>query len=770
MHHTSTHRTSHLTQINIPSAQQVDLAMEFNVKAAYRKSRAPWQRALQVHKTANPYANANTSVENDLLQVPSMPYGSSTAQDPAATARKNNRRLSIHASALAAASGPHRKSFSQANGAPPLPQLSKTMTNNSGAVLFVEEKEENSEEQLYKILGSGTAKEIDDFHKILQQKKAVLTKEIKNNINQNQRYILELTNDLKDTKEELLQLRVTTKELYEILDDFKEAAERRIELEHEVPAPSASSNSTISAASSKGLLVLSRRKDRSSIMVLEKMWKNELRSLFKHVEGASKFIQPLPGRHVLTESGRWHEINVGNWKPTKTVHIVVLNDLILIATKKTSAMQEGSSTKTRLQATHCWPLNEVSMTEVSKPSSHRGEKDDKKVYLVNVKAKSLSYVFQTDRFDHFKKIIEAHNKGKKELLQRDRVLDSRRSIDLDGEVDHDEEKRQLRDSFKNYESAESIDEKTKRRSSQRQSMDVVLQDISSRVHSRNRSLDFNKIHNKDTEKIQYFNELKKIEDKLDEIDIEVAHNKYTESVGLIRHIEQKLVSVENSINSKTNAEAKASADELRLLIDVIKIKIDNRKVKVQRCLAFDLNHNISRLGQNDIGQIIEFFASFDELDQGVNLYLQAMSSYLSTNVSRSIVGVQGSTKLDIVNYLSNLVIIYSSVLKRVVTNYEQSIVPIIRKDKQGKVDSSIVIDWCIEEVSRLVDIVKKHLYGNLLAHEKTDLETEEKIYKVKDTELFDKFLGVLQPQLSQLKDVGVNIDFLFDDVLECIER
>jgi hypothetical protein len=304
-------------------------------------------------------------------------------------------------------------------------------------------------------------------------------------------------------------------------------------------------------------------------------------------------------------------------------------------------------------------------------------------------------------------------------------------------------------------------------------MDVVLQDISSRVHSRNRSLDLNSISNKDTEKVQYFNELKKIEDKLDEIDIEVAHNKYTESVGLIRHIEHKLTGVENSINSrglKTNAEAKASADELRLLIDVIKIKIDNRKVKVQRCLAFDLNHNISRLGQSDIGQIIEFFASFDELDQGVNLYLQAMSSYLSTNVSRSIVGVQGSTKLDIVNYLSNLVIIYSSVLKRVVTNYEQSIVPIIRKDKQGKVDSSIVIDWCIEEVSRLVDIVKKHLYGNLLTHEKTDLETEEKIYKVKDTELFDRFLGVLRPQLSQLKDVGVNIDFLFDDVLECIER
>lgn len=746
--------------------------MEFNVKAAYRKSRAPWQRALQVHKTANPYANANSHPENDLLQVPSMPYGSAAPPDAAASARKHTRRLSIHASAVAAASGP-RKSFSQANGAPPLPQLTRAITNNS-AILIAEEKEENPEEQIYKILGSGTAKEIDDYYKVLQQKKAVLTKDIKDNINQNQQYILELTSDLKDTKEELLQLRVTTKELYEILDDFKEAAERRIELEHEVPVPPTASSASASGpsqSSSRGLQAPSRRKDRSSIIVLENMWKTELRSLFKHVEGASKFIQPLPGRHVLTESGRWHEINVGNWKPTKTVHLVVLNDLILIATKKTSAMQEGSASKTRLQAAHCWPLNEVKLAEVSKPSSHRGEKEDKKTYLINVRAKSLSYVYQTDRYDHFKKILEAYNKGKKELLERDRVLDNRQSMDMD--VDHDEEKRQLRDSFKNYESAESSDDKSKRRSSQRYSMDVVLQDISSRVHSRNRSLDFKTLKNKDVDKIQYFLELKKVEDKLDEIDIEIAHNKYTESVGLIRHIELKLDLIEKSINSdasRKNKEIEAAADELRLLIDVIKIKIDNRKVKVQGCLAFDLNHNISRLSQADIGQIIEFFASFNELDHGINLYLQAMSKYLSTNVSKSIVGVQGSTKVDIVNYLSNLVIIYSSVMKRVVSNYDQSIVPVVGRGEQGKVDSSIVVDWCVEEMTRLVEIVKKHLYGNLVVHEKTDLDTAEKVYKVRDTELFDRFIGVLRPQLDLLKSVGVNIEFLFDDILECIQR
>lgn len=137
----------------------------------------------------------------------------------------------------------------------------------------------------------------------------------------------------------------------------------------------------------------------------------------------------------------------------------------------------------------------------------------------------------------------------------------------------------------------------------------MLQDISARVHSRNRSHDFDhgphaKVNAAD--RGQFFNDLKKIEDRLDEVDVEISRNKYTESVGLIRYIENKLSSIELAI-SNNSSNAVISIDEIKLLIDVIKLKINNRKSQIQHCLGFDLQHNIGKLTTAQISTIIEFF-------------------------------------------------------------------------------------------------------------------------------------------------------------------
>lgn len=301
--------------------------MNFDAKVSNRKSRAPWQSSTNNSKISNPYADANTSVvtnneNNDSLHVPN-PYGVNNKGN-----RKNTRRLSIHASAAAAG---HRGPFDATN-LPPVPQLYKTNTQSSDAVLAIskgqEEEEVDIETKIFGELSNGTATEIDDYFKVLVKQKALITKDMKSNINQNQKNILELTNDLKETQEELLQLRITTKELYGVLDEFREAAERRLELEHETQQTDQNHNNLYATLNSK------KRKDRSSVMVLGKIWASELQSLCKHVDGASKYVQALPGRHVLAESGRWYEVNVGTWKPTKATHLFMLNDLVLIATKK----------------------------------------------------------------------------------------------------------------------------------------------------------------------------------------------------------------------------------------------------------------------------------------------------------------------------------------------------------------------------------------------------------------------------------------------------
>lgn len=739
--------------------------MNFDAKASHRKSRAPWQSSSNNNKISNPYADANTSVvsnseNNDGLQVPN-PYGVNNKSN-----RKNTRRLSIHASAAAAGHG--RGPFDSTN-LPPVPQLYKTNTQSSDAVLAIsrgqDEEEVNIEAKIFGELANGTATEIDDYYKVLVKQKALINRDMKSNINQNQKNILELTNDLKETQEELMQLRITTKELYEVLDEFKEAAHRRMELEHEESEPSR--NSLYAELQHK------KRKDRSSVMVLGKMWVSELQSLCKHVDGASKYVQPLPGRHVLTESGRWYEVNVGTWKPTKPIHLFMLNDLVLIATKKNSMAQDSRDKKTaRLQAIHCWPLHDVKLSEVRMPSnSNKTDKDGNKLYVINIKSKSLSYVYQTDRYDHFLKVTEAYNKGRNELLNKEKIVNSKSVGQNSDLLETDEEKRQLRESLRNSGISDgATDETTKRKSgSQRHSADILLQDISARVHSRNRSHDFDHGPNgtsrfNPSDKGLFFNDLKKIEDRLDEVDIEISRNKYTESVGLIRYIENKLSSIEQAISSNS-ANTVVSVDEIKLLIDVIKLKINNRKSKIQQCLGFDLHHNIGKLTSAEISTIIEFFHNFEQLDKGISLYLQAMSSNLSVTVSRLMIGVQGSSKIDVVNYLSNLVIIYVSIIKRAISVYKECIFPILKKDPNGNVDSSGLINWSIDEVTKLVATIKKHLYGSLVVLTSSGEETEESTYKVKDVTLFQEFIGVVEPQLNTLKGVGVNVEFLFDDIL-----
>ena len=77
------------------------------------------------------------------------------------------------------------------------------------------------------------------------------------------------------------------------------------------------------------------------------------------------------------------------------------------------------------------------------------EKDDDKMYFINLKSKSLSYVYLTDRYDHFVKVTEAFNKGRNEMIQSERLLDSRLSSPSNNNGDSKEEKRQLRESLRN---------------------------------------------------------------------------------------------------------------------------------------------------------------------------------------------------------------------------------------------------------------------------------------------------------------------------------
>lgn len=717
---------------------------------------------------ANPYANVNVAqnaAEND-------PYGASLqVPKTAASSRRHNRRMSIQASAA---------TQFDPSAMPPVPgaAMYRTGTNNSDVGLvrsFAGQRRTSNDEDIVQIIKSELHDKdvtvIDDFYKSLVTQNANLDSEIKNRINTNQKNILQLTDDLRATQEELVTLRVSTKELYQVLGEFAEAAERRLAIEHEAPKNQGYNGGTME--------VSNKRKDRSSVLVLQKMWATELQSLFKHVDGAQKHIQAIPGRHVLAESGRWHEINIGTWKPSRPIHLFLLNDLVLVATRKLP--QEGSSK--RLQAIHCWPLQQVEISEVKAPSqvSNKGEK----IYVINLRAPSFSYVYQTDRSDHFTRVVSAYQKGKAELAQRNRLIEDEepKSVRASGEYSygingssaslHDDklELRQLRESLRSSglqghsRSGSTEEVGFNRRSDQRHSNDVILQDISARVHSRNRSHDYNKesgIKKPGTDKLpnRLFLELKNAEDKLDEVDVDLAHNNYSQATQLMTVIDQKVANIVMRVAGFKSKQDDGALEELRILVDVVKLKLANRRIKVQQNLQFDLQHNILTYTNEKILELLSYYSQFDMQSEGITAILEALSSHLSKTVGKLISNAHGSTKVDIINYLANLTIIYVLIIRRALQIYGECIEGLLHDSRHGNLDSSGFITWCISEMSQLVEIVKKHA-------EETLVFREGNIWYVKDSQHYKELVAIISPQLSFLKNEGFNVDYLFEDILHC---
>ena len=113
-----------------------------------------------------------------------------------------------------------------------------------------------------------------------------------------------------------------------------------------------------------------KRQNRSSVANLEAMWNTQLQTLWKMIEGSQKFIAAIPGRHAVVEMEGWVELDAATWKTKKPAHLVLLNDHLLVATRKRkrtdpSLSAQGQKAPTKLVAEHCWPLAEIDLVDLT---------------------------------------------------------------------------------------------------------------------------------------------------------------------------------------------------------------------------------------------------------------------------------------------------------------------------------------------------------------------------------------------------------------------
>src|SRR5437667_4870577 len=103
--------------------------------------------------------------------------------------------------------------------------------------------------------------------------------------------------------------------------------------------------------------------NRNSIADLAQIHAIHLQELWQFVEGSQKYLPAHPGRHVIKESLNWTELNAATWKPTKTVHLILLNDHLLVAARKRGKAASSQSRKS--VADRCWNLADIELNALS---------------------------------------------------------------------------------------------------------------------------------------------------------------------------------------------------------------------------------------------------------------------------------------------------------------------------------------------------------------------------------------------------------------------
>lgn len=259
-------------------------------------------------------------------------------------------------------------------------------------------------------------------------------------------------------------LRKSLNDLHHVTSAMREDAKQYLDKQHNGSLtntfgggePNDLNNSTSSLGTEDGMLdgptrvgvqnralQLSNRvaNNRSSVLMLEDMWQRDLKELFRHVDGAQRYLPIVPGRHVVTQQDGFYYLNNATWKPLYPVQIFVLSDHVLIGAKKRQKQDGGAAgggalgappsasasarsnggagglsvhhqhqTSSRnLVAENCWPILDIEMSGAQQNGSRRP--------AICITHGDNVYMYRSENPAAHAAILTTFGKCKQELMQ-----------------------------------------------------------------------------------------------------------------------------------------------------------------------------------------------------------------------------------------------------------------------------------------------------------------------------------------------------------------
>ncbi|ROW14601.1 hypothetical protein VPNG_03148 [Cytospora leucostoma] len=202
-------------------------------------------------------------------------------------------------------------------------------------------------------LANATEDEIPEFEEQLQKLKVRASSDLQQNVYQNRTQFIKISKEAEKLKEEMRSLKNLMSELKTNTTVLRSASSRNEQ------SPGMNGGSFSSG--------MSKKDKRSSVVDRAALWTQQMQALYKMIEGSQKFLPNSAGRHIVQDAGSWIELDNATYKSRRSIQIVLLNDHLLIASRKKRKTDnpEARGPAIKLVADRCWPLLDIEVVDMA---------------------------------------------------------------------------------------------------------------------------------------------------------------------------------------------------------------------------------------------------------------------------------------------------------------------------------------------------------------------------------------------------------------------
>ncbi|KAI6785409.1 Exocyst complex component-like protein [Emericellopsis cladophorae] len=233
-------------------------------------------------------------------------------------------------------------------------------------------------------LGDATENQIRDFQDQLRSYKQDASTKLQQNLLQNRTQFIKISKEAEKLKSEMRALRNLMSELKTNTTALRSASNKG------EGGPDLGEMST----------GLSKRDKRSSVADRTALWNSQMQALYKSVEASQKFLPNAPGRHVVQNAGPWIELDNATYKARRAMQIFLLNDHLLIASRKkrkTEGPIDAKGPMSKMVADRCWSLLDIEVVDMASTGESSGGRNKLADAIMVRGGGQDSFIYRTEK-------------------------------------------------------------------------------------------------------------------------------------------------------------------------------------------------------------------------------------------------------------------------------------------------------------------------------------------------------------------------------------